>query len=188
MNPALKAPDAPYWWTERAGGAAFSARARRWRTGQLADLSLTRAKAVEHLVIDRDGVEHVLLRSAKGSATLNLTGARAYRGPVRLAFVIAGRKQARAQGGLVARYEDLITGSAQDGQRATRLTVLRNAVIALDGDMAGASHFEIAAALFGREKARQAWKGGSSSMKELVRRARKIGRELRDGGYRKLIR
>ena len=188
VDPALPAPHAPFWWTERAGGAAFRARARRWRRGQVADLSLARAATVEHIVIDRAGVEHVLLRTADRSATLKLTGARAYRGPVCLAFIIEGRKRAPSHGGLVARYEDLIAGSPQDDRRSLKLTVLRNAVIALDGDTAGASHFEIAAVMFGRTDARQAWKGGSRWMKEIVRRARKKGRELRDGGYRELIR
>lgn len=130
----------------------------------------------------------MLLRTQDRSATLKLTGARAYRGPVRLAFVIDGRKRARTHGTLIALYEDLIAGSPLADKRSLKLTVLRNALIALDGDMAGASHFEIAAAMFGRTNARQAWKSGSRSMKELVRRARAKGRELRDGGYRELIR
>ncbi len=140
------------------------------------------------MVVDCDSIEHVLLRTPEEAVTLSLTGARVFRGAVRLTFVVKGRRGARSCGDLLARYEDLINFAPGSKKRTQRRIVLRNAVIALDGDIAGVSHFETAAAIFGRERARQAWKSGSRSMKELVRRARKMGRQLRDGGYRKLIR
>ena len=138
--------------------------------------------------MDQDGVEHVLLRTSDMCATLRLTGARAYRGPVRLTFVVAGRKRARALGALLSHFDDLVSGAPRKQMRTAKRIGLRNALVALDGDMAGASHFEIAAVMFGTARANQAWKSGSRSMKELVRRARAKGRELRDGGYRELIR
>lgn len=147
-----------------------------------------RTRAVKHVVIDTDGVEHLLLRTTDKCATLRLTGARAYRGPVRLTFIVAGRKRARALGALLAQFDDVVLGVDTDEKRTAKRIGLRNALIALDGDTAGATHFEIAAVIFGAARARQAWKGASRSMKELVRRARAKGRELRDGGYRELIR
>ena len=58
----------------------------------------------------------------------------------------------------------------------------------LDASSVGVNRHEIAADMCGRMQARQAWKSGKRWMKELVRRARKKGRQLRDGGYRELIR
>ena len=166
----------------------LEARAVRWRRGQAADLTVANTRAIAHIVIDRGGVEHLLLRTASMRATLNLTGARAYSGPVRLTFIVAGRKRARGHGALLAQFDDLVTAAPQHRQRSATRIALRNALIALDGDMAAATHFQIAAVTFGLARARQAWTSGSRSMKELVRRARARGRELRDGGYRELIR
>ncbi|MCB1522325.1 MAG: hypothetical protein KDJ37_17385, partial [Hyphomicrobiaceae bacterium] len=114
----------------------LEARAVRWRRGQAADLTVANTRAIAHIVIDRGGVEHLLLRTASMRATLNLTGARAYSGPVRLTFIVAGRKRARGHGALLAQFDDLVTAAPQHRQRSATRIALRNALIALDGDMA----------------------------------------------------
>jgi hypothetical protein len=64
---------------------------------------------------------------------------------------------------------------------------LRVALVALEGMAAGASYREIAAAIYGRKQANEAWASSSAAMKDQIRRACQRGKELMAGGYRKLI-
>lgn len=64
---------------------------------------------------------------------------------------------------------------------------LRIVLQALDGAMAGASHQDIAAALFGRERIIRDWRDPGRHLPDQVRRAVRRGRFLMLGGYRALL-
>ena len=64
---------------------------------------------------------------------------------------------------------------------------LRDALIALDGSLSGASQREIAAAIFGRESVRHDWAQGVYSYKSRTRRLIKKGRNLMEADYLKLL-
>ncbi|TGT57804.1 DUF2285 domain-containing protein [Mesorhizobium sp. M00.F.Ca.ET.170.01.1.1] len=68
-------------------------------------------------------------------------------------------------------------------RRARLQRVLR----ALDGSIAGASHREIAAALFGKARVVQDWADPGDHLRDIVRRAIKRGRSLMNGGYRQFL-
>lgn len=63
----------------------------------------------------------------------------------------------------------------------------RNALIALDGHAAGASHREIATVIFGAKDTAQSWRTTGKSLKFQVIRARERGEALINGGYRNLL-
>lgn len=68
--------------------------------------------------------------------------------------------------------------------RSTRLQwVLR----ALDGSIAGASHREIAVAMFGKARVERDWADPGDHLRDIMRRAIKRGRSLMNGGYRQFL-
>ena len=152
--------------------------------GQAADLALSRARSIEHIVIDPDGVEHVLVRTTNRAVTLHLVGARLYRSPVRLKFLVDGLARSRAEGLLISQLNVLLGAPSREIKRTTGQIMKRNGLVALDGKTAGATYFEIASVIAGPVSARQDW----ATWKEHVRSARANGEYFRDGGYRELIR
>ena len=58
----------------------------------------------------------------------------------------------------------------------------------LDGSLAGASHRNIAIALFGPERVEADWNDPGENLRDRVRRAVKRGRDLMNGGYLKFLR
>jgi hypothetical protein len=65
--------------------------------------------------------------------------------------------------------------------------LLRDAVVALDGRGAGASHRDTAEVIFGIKRVREDWSARGGWLKERMRRALNKGEELRDGGYRRAL-
>lgn len=64
----------------------------------------------------------------------------------------------------------------------------RNAIIALDANAAGFSYFDTACIIYGQDRAEEAWAATSRAMKDEMKRSLQRGRDLRDGGYRQLLR
>lgn len=64
---------------------------------------------------------------------------------------------------------------------------LRLVLQALDGSLAGASHQEIAIALFGRRRVEEDWAHPGGHLRDQVRRAIQRGRYLMGGGYRQFL-
>lgn len=59
---------------------------------------------------------------------------------------------------------------------------------ALDGSLAGASHREIAAALYGPARVKADWSDAREHLRDSVRRAIRSGRALMNCGYRRYLR
>ncbi len=83
-------------------------------------------------------------------------------------------------------YRDRNPGQAATGWAQQSLS-LRNALIAVDGSMNGASHREIAAMIFGTRAVAEDWSGGHGWMKSRIGRAINKGHGLVRGGYQDLI-
>ena len=64
---------------------------------------------------------------------------------------------------------------------------LREAIIALDGELAGVPRRRIAAALYGEKRAAADWDNGDESMKKRVKRRVEKGFDLMNEGYRNLL-
>ncbi|ESZ23270.1 DUF2285 domain-containing protein [Mesorhizobium sp. L2C067A000] len=65
---------------------------------------------------------------------------------------------------------------------------LRIVLQALDGSLAGASHQEVAIALFGSRRVEEDWRHPGGHLRDQVRRAIQRGRFLMGGGYRQFLR
>ena len=183
----MKAPDAPVRWTDKAGAVSLDAASRRWTRGDKADLALARLHCVQHVVVGPDRVEHILIRNSDQAVTFRLVGARASIAPVCLTFRSQGIAAAHKNGTVQIELPRLLAGPVRWIKRTRDLLLLRDAVIALDGRQAGASYRDIAIAMVGAARAKEAWSSASRALKERVRRARAKGEEMRDGGYRTLI-
>lgn len=64
---------------------------------------------------------------------------------------------------------------------------LRDAMIALDGELANAKRQCIATVLFGEERTRVDWNNGDETLKKKTKRLVEKGEKLMRGGYRKLL-
>lgn len=71
--------------------------------------------------------------------------------------------------------------------RATKAKRLRDALIALDGELAGVRRREIGEAIFGAEVVKDDWDGGVNSYKQRTKRLVDKGFALMRSGYRKLL-
>lgn len=137
-----------------------------------------------------DGRQHVLLRDADRQLQLVVSGANVLR-PVRLrtdAIWPVGHSKHRmwafeclnilcAEGEFPVR----LFPAEKRGQR------LRFVLRALDGALAGASHREIAEALFGQRRIQVDWAEPGENLRDRIRRAIWRGRSLMDGGYRDFL-
>ncbi len=64
---------------------------------------------------------------------------------------------------------------------------LRNALIALDGELANVKRQKIAAVVFGEDRVRKDWNNGDETLKKKTKRLVEKGEKLMAGGYQSLI-
>lgn len=152
-----------------------------------ADIDLGRLESVQHVIVGFDRAEHILFRKSDLAVTFRLMGARANIAPVCLTYRSKGNDDARKNGLVQTKLPLLFAQPTRWIIRTRDQLMLRDAVVALDGRQAGASYREIAIAMVGAARAKEAWSSASRALKERVRRARTKGEEMRDGGYRTLI-
>jgi hypothetical protein len=159
---------------------------------QLPDVDLGRLATVRRILIDVLGTEHIVLQAGFHTITLRSQGASVIDAPVNLTFLVRGLS-AVANAPRLLRLARSMLHPAQHAKLdaegpAPWHRKLRQALVALDGDQAGASLRQIAVALFGRRRADEAWRTGDTSLKQQVHRAVAKGRALSDGGHVDLLR
>ena len=112
--------------------------------------------------------------------------------PVRLLIDAApGPRAARLQAGLLKCFNDL----GIEGQMKPRYTLrkiaarrLKTVLQALDGAIAGASHREIAVAIYGQGRVDADWNDPKENLKDHIRKTVRRGFLLMNGGYRSFLR
>jgi hypothetical protein len=129
----------------------------------------------------------VLVRTTDHAVTLRLHGAHAAEGPVQLTFLVPGLSGAQDLGTLLAALPGLLVTAPRRLKRSRRQILMRDALIVLDGREAGASYRDIATVIYGARLTTDAWTSTSRSLSDRLLRAYRLGRALRDGGYRTLI-
>jgi hypothetical protein len=149
-------------------------------------VALIDCPCIRQVVIGPDHVEHLLVRTSKRSLTVRLTGHRASQGPVCLTFHVPARS-AKHAAAYLASYRDLLAMKPRWLKRTRRQLLVRDALIAVDGRDAGASHREVAEVSIGRKRVREEWSARGGWLKERMRRALAVGEELCDGGHWKYI-
>ena len=159
----------------------------RAKSDSPADLSIAQCRSAGHVIIGPTGEEHVILRDADRALTLRLHGSRASLAPVSATFLIRGTPQPHRVAKDFGILIDLARSSRHTVHRSRERLFMRDALIALDARRAGASYREMAAVIYGPERARAAWSSTSTAMKERMRHALARGEQFRDGAYRRLL-
>ena len=142
---------------------------------------------LQHIVLDHDHIEHLLLRTSEDSITIRIKGAPVHRGPTTLTFVVPGFVEAEAAGRTLQKRPRVIASPSRRQKLTRRQILLRDAAATLDGTAHGATYRDIATALYGAQRAHAAWSGSDRSLKDKLRYARAVGEKLRAGGYRTLM-
>jgi hypothetical protein len=142
-----------------------------------------------HLLIDGRKRSHLLLVCGHLVLQLLIEGADLLSGPVSLTFVIPGIAglgsaidKLAALRRILARPVELLHAPRQWSAQTLRL---RNALIALDGHVAGASYRDVAAVIFGKDRVARDWP--DPSLKDHIRRSLRRGQAYMNGRYRTLI-
>ena len=187
VDPTCPAPLAPLCWTFGEAAPLLDGIAERATSRARAALSIKGYAAARHIVIGPTGEEYVLFRDAERAASLRLVGSRASLGAVNVTFLIRDLPDPQPLAQRFRTLRRLIT-APRPGVRPSRTRLFhRDALIALDAQLVGLSHREIAVLLHGADAVRSNWSHSSGSIRERVRHLLARGQALRDGGYRKLL-
>lgn len=157
------------------------------------DFRVDRLPDNSHLIIDAVGLQHFIFKTSAKRVGLRVGGSLATLAPVRLAFSTIGmRGVSKAVGEFALLSEILFPDSGKSApksksQPVTRIE-LRDALVALDGECAGATRREIARVIYGEAAVSADWSEPSNGMKDRVKRSIKRGLRLINGGYRALLR
>tara|TARA_R110002051_G_scaffold32562_3_gene73453 strand:- start:15549 stop:16382 length:834 start_codon:yes stop_codon:yes gene_type:complete len=132
----------------------------------------------EHLLIKRYG--QVIQARCSGLSLLSPV-------PVQVGFLISETGELRESfRALHNALQIFRTYPKTDRWTRTNLS-LRNALIAYDCMTAGRSIRETAIIIYGRERTSAEWKSPGRALKDQIRRSRKKGRDLVNGGYTRLL-
>ena len=138
-----------------------------------------------------DGHEHLLLSDGVHHLQMEVTAGSLLDGPVRFCYELSGFKHIEAKTltlrrlMLLHRLGRFPSGLYPPERRARRWVM---ALQVYDAVQAGATHREIAVALFGEKVVKEDWCGRSDYLRLRVQRLLRMADKLVNGGYRDLLR
>ena len=138
-----------------------------------------------------DGVSVVTMKSGDSRTSLVAHGWPVLTRPARVTFELDGFDELTARIDCLRMLQKLADPASTIPDAPLPSAVdnrLRQALLALDGSLAGASYRQIATTIFGDERVRRDWDAASRFLKERTRRLVAKGRALMNGGYRDLLR
>jgi hypothetical protein len=179
-------------WLPTASRRMVRARCTMVRSDAAANvMMLATFRAKRFATIGVDGVSVVTLKGDGSCVSLIACGWQALTRPVVVTFELDGFDE------LGVRIECLRTlqrladpGSSTPAAPAPTAANerLRQALLALDASLSGASYRQIATTIFGEERVSEDWNAASRFLKDRIRRLVAKGHALMDGGYRDLLR
>lgn len=181
---------AAVFWRSELHPPVLSVRAEACRADDPDAVDLLRLPCAATLRMTADGREEVLVADGPRCIRIEVAGGTLLGGPVRLHYRLSGfvdiESKVLTLRRLVAlhRLGRLPHTLFPPERRARRWA---QAFQAHDGAQAGASHREIAIALFGRDRVTDDWREGDH-MRMRVHRLIRTADKLIDGGYRELLR
>jgi hypothetical protein len=190
-DPTLTAPEARVFWSPDACSTVLPVHAFAGAEGGSIALDLSTLRCDILAVAGAAGEQHVLFSDGYRRLQLTISGADIRNRPHFLTDAIVGRRILGRRLDLIRRLSDLAARGSlapqlyppMPGARRLRL-VLR----ALDGALDGASHRDIAIAVFGIERVKADWADPSESLRNFIRAAIRRGKALMKGGYRNFLR
>lgn len=181
---------AAVFWRSELHPPVLAVRAETCRADDPDAVDLLRLPCAATLRLTGDGREEVLVADGPRCIRIEVTGGTLLGGPVRLHYRLSGfvdiESKVLTLRRLVAlrRLGRLPHTLFPPERRARRWA---QAFQAHDGAQAGASHREIAAALFGQDRVSEDWREGDH-MRMRVHRLIRTAEKLIDGGYHELLR
>ena len=191
-HPGLAAPDARILWSAALDPGTLTITARPADPGDPDSLLLEHIAPWLTCVEGADGFEHAVLSDGWHHIRLDVTGGRlSGQRAVHLHYRMHGLSSARNRLLPLRRFLGLCQHRRfgpslfpREPQTRRWLEMLR----VHDAVQDGASHREIAGALFGEARVDSDWNGNSDSLRSRVRRLVRDARAMASGGYRNLLR
>lgn len=179
-------------WSAELDAAVVPVRADPVAPGHPDAFELARVAACALLARGPDGREYLALSDGRRRLRLDVVGGTLLgRGPVRLEFELAGFSQLDAQLLTVRRLLGLWGKGRFLRTLFPPLTGLSHRIEALrvaDARAGGASHRDIAIALYGAPRVRADWSSHSDYLLSRIRRRIAEARRMEQGGWRTLLR
>ena len=191
-DPRLTSAQARPVWLPGTGVARlhFTAEPIGEENGGRPGINVSTLPNVEHILLDTAGKQHIIVRSGPTFTQFTVGGCDALIGPVALGLDLCRREEIRAVGKELAALDGALSGSSGFVSEPPSWTGqtgrLRDGLIALDCQRAGAKLREIAIVIYGRERIEREWPG--NGLRKRLSRDMERGRALSNGGYRRLLR
>jgi hypothetical protein len=187
-DPSQAAPDAFVAWLPTIARRVLRARCTLAVAANAGNVvSLSAFRAMRSAVIGADGVPVVTMRRHGCCVGLMAHGWHALARPAAVTFEVEGLDELAGGIDCLRTLQRLLNPAACAGMPATVQERLRQALLALDGSLAGASYRQIATTIFGEDRVSEEWSAASRFLKERVRRLVAKGHALMNGGYRDLL-
>ena len=192
VSPRRSCLDAPIFWTEDANHRVTTVDVRaaepslrdRCREGLF---NLSRLRCRRSLFIDHDGAQHLRIVYCRRTIQLRCEGDSLLSGDVDLSFILRlfGPVDAKIETlrRLKMVYEGFLPEQSAGPHWTSTALGLRDALIALDIHLAGGSHRDAALAIYGEKRGRERYNEPDESVRNRMRRLRKKGLALMQGGY-----
>lgn len=191
-DPALAAPNARIVWQAELDAATLLVSALPGNQSNPDTLDLARLREWMTIVVADDGTEHITLSDGWHHVRLDVEeGTFTGDTPTALQFRLVGIRNVERPIRTLRRFIDLYTHgrfSASLFPRERRMSRWLTTLRVHDALEAGASHREIAAALFGEARVQAEWGRSFDALRSHVRRLATEARAMARGGYRSLLR
>ncbi len=189
VEPSLTALDSRHIWMPQAGEAILTASAAPARRSDAGTLFFPEIPAVEHILIDPTGRQHVLLRGHGIALQLEIDGVDIVKEPVTLTVVTGSAGLLGRTASQLTHLRRILSTHPATPPAVPRWTARtlnrRDGLIVFDCMTAGGTEREAGTILFGAETVQRDWRRGS--LRQRVRRDKLRGEEFVFGSYRKLL-
>jgi len=182
--------DARLFWQSGVDPSVVVAEAEPISPTHIDAFDIARFADKADLVMDGHGHEALLLDDGEHQIQLDIRRGTLGKGPVRLRYVVEGNQQVDAKLRTLTR----LRAFQRLGRFPKALFPIETgaakwalALQAFDGAASGASHREIAVALYSERRVAEEWNGASDFLRMRVRRLLTFARRMVDGEYTKLL-
>jgi len=183
-------PKERLFWDADIDPAVLSVEAEPISRRHIDAFDITRFAGMADLLLDARGNEMLVLDDGGHQIQLNVTEGTLIDGPVRLRYHTAGFLLLEPKLRTLARlhsFQRLGRFSRSLFAAEPAAPKWARALQAWDGAAVGATQREIACAIYGDETVRAEWGGRSEFLKARTQRLIRYGKEMVDGGYRRLL-
>lgn len=178
-------------WADQAVRFKLTAEAHRKADWRDLEFEARRLTIVAHLHLDALGHQYLILKGTTVQVVLHISGPLVTTGPVHIRLLIDGLTTLEEAVTQLSALSHLVHGSRSslviDRPGRVETTKLRDALIAIDGEQAGATRREIATVIYGAGRVAEEWAHPSGRLKAVIKRDVQRGRRLVAGGYRRLV-